>query len=118
MPAEIDFTKIGKRIRNLRRERNMTQEELAHICDYSISQISAVETGERAPSLDLIILIANALGQTLDYFIADTPYVCKDYLVKSSLAPKLDACTTEELLMVEQFIDQLLKYKESILSTQ
>lgn len=53
MPAEIDFTKIGKRIRNLRRERNITQEELAHICDYSTSQISAVETGERAPSLDL-----------------------------------------------------------------
>ena len=118
MPAEIDFTKIGKRIKNLRKERNMTQEELAHICDYSISQISAVETGERVPSLDLMVLIANTLGQTLDYFIADTPYVNKDFLIKSSLAPKLDTCTTEELIMVEQFIDQLLKYKESILSTQ
>ena len=118
MPAEIDFSKIGTRIRTLRREKNMTQEELAHICDYSISQIRAVETGERSPFLDLMILIADALGETLDYFIADTPYANSQYIINSRLGPKLRNCNTQELLIIEQFIDNMFGYKEYIISSQ
>lgn len=118
MAVTIDYAKIGTRIRMLRREHNMTQEELAHRCDYSASQISAVENGDRAPSFDLMLLIADTFHVTLDFFISDTPYVNTQYFINSRLAPKLASCSTQELLLVERFIDEMLCYKESIISSQ
>ena len=118
MPVEIDFSKIGIRIRGLRREKNMTQEDLAHICEYSASHISAVETGERAPSLDLLILIANALGTTLDYLISDTPCVNTTYLINTQIAPKLEKCNAYELQIINHLLDDLLSYTEKHLSFQ
>ena len=117
MPVEIDYAKIGMRVRTLRREKNMTQEDLAHICDYSVSQISAVETGDRAPSFELMILIAAALGQTLDYFISDTPYVNPNYLTNFKIAPKLERCNSYELQILDHLIDELLEYREVQLTT-
>lgn len=118
MSLEIDFSKIGMRIRMLRREKNMTQEDLAHICEYSASHISAVETGERAPSLDLLILISNALETTLDYLISDTPHVNTSYLINTQIARKLEKCNAFELQIINHMLDDLLSYTEKHLSSQ
>jgi DNA-binding XRE family transcriptional regulator len=53
--------KFGKRVRYLRRDRDMTQEQLAELTDLSVNSISQIETGQSSPSLETIVKIAKAL---------------------------------------------------------
>lgn len=57
--------KFGKRIQQLRKERGLTQEDLADLVEVDRSYMGFVERGERNPTLDKIIKIAKALKITL-----------------------------------------------------
>jgi transcriptional regulator with XRE-family HTH domain len=61
---------VGDRIGELRRERGMSQEALAHAAGTSAGYISQIERGERLPGCQLIMRIAAALtvepGRLLD----------------------------------------------------
>ena len=63
---------IGNRLRNFRQERQMTLQELADVTDLSPSMLSLVERGRAAPSIQSLIVIANALNVTMsDLIVAD-----------------------------------------------
>lgn len=53
---------IGRRIRQLRKENNLTIRQLAVGCDLSPNAISLVERGEVAPTVLTLCKIAHALG--------------------------------------------------------
>lgn len=60
-----DFRKaFGSRVRELREERGYSQEALAERGSFHWTYISEVERGRRAPSLDVVGRIADALGVT------------------------------------------------------
>lgn len=52
-------------IRRIRKERGMTQEKLAELCNTSVSYIGLLEIGRNVPKLSTIEKIADALG--VDY---------------------------------------------------
>jgi len=54
--------KLGVRISQLRLEAGMTQAKLAEKSNLSIDSISRIERGDRAPSLESLEKIAEALG--------------------------------------------------------
>lgn len=54
--------KFGKRIKQLRAERGITQEGLAAKIDVDRSYVGFLERGERNPTLDKIVKIAKALN--------------------------------------------------------
>jgi transcriptional regulator with XRE-family HTH domain len=61
----VDITKaLGQRIRLLRQSRSerITQEDLAERADISVSFLSMIERGERAPHIDTLARLARALG--------------------------------------------------------
>lgn len=116
MNAEIDFCKTGARIRSLRKERALTQEELALACGCTTNHLSAIENGSNKPSLSLMLRIAVALDSSIDYFLMDSPRANPKYLINSRIAPKLDACSVRDLQYIERVIDELLSYKEAILA--
>jgi len=62
----LDFKPIGKRIFNLRRERNITQEQLAELVNLSVTQVSKLENGKSRLSLDSLINIATVLDASTD----------------------------------------------------
>ncbi len=53
---------IGKNIKNYRKEKIMTQKELAEKANISRSYLADVENGRYNPSLDVLNSIANSLG--------------------------------------------------------
>ena len=67
----INYHDIGKRIRDVRVSKNMTQEKLAEIADLSIAHVSHIETGNTKLSLPAIVNIANALVVSLDTLLCD-----------------------------------------------
>ncbi len=63
---KIIITRISRRIRNLREEQNLTQEELAHKLGISRQSIISVEKGKCLPSLPLALRIAEIFQKSFE----------------------------------------------------
>ena len=59
--ADKTRKQFGRRIKQLRKERGMTQEQLALTANIERSYLGAIERGERSPTLDKISSIAKVL---------------------------------------------------------
>ena len=66
----MDCVSIGARVRHHRKQSGLSQEELAEQAETSRVYISNIERGECAPSLEMIIKIANALNVSADDLLA------------------------------------------------
>jgi transcriptional regulator with XRE-family HTH domain len=60
---------VGARLRAVRRRRGFTLAELAKVVGTSESTLSRLESGERQPTLKLLLPLARALGVPLDELI-------------------------------------------------
>ncbi|MBD5529749.1 MAG: helix-turn-helix transcriptional regulator [Lachnospiraceae bacterium] len=61
----MDYQKIlGENVRSLRIERQLTQEQLAELCNLHRTYIGAIERGDRNVSLNNIVKVAQALNVT------------------------------------------------------
>lgn len=63
---EINYALIGTRIRETRKQKGLSAEELAEITNLSTVYISYIENAKRKPRLESLIKISNALEITLD----------------------------------------------------
>ncbi|MBN8669282.1 MAG: helix-turn-helix transcriptional regulator [Chitinophagales bacterium] len=59
--AEEALKLIGERIRTIRKEKKLSQEELANLCDIELSQINRIELGKINTSISHLLLIAKTL---------------------------------------------------------
>lgn len=62
----VDF---GKKVKNLRLERNLTQKQLANMAGVAVSAISSYESGNRYPSYDVLINLAHIFHVSTDYLL-------------------------------------------------
>ena len=62
--------KISERLYNLRKDKNLSQEELANVLGVSRQTISKWETGESTPDFDKIIPLCDFYGITSDELIS------------------------------------------------
>lgn len=62
---------LGHRIREQRKESGMTSEQLAELCDVGAVHIRKIESGAKAPSLNLFVKICNALHASPQYLLQD-----------------------------------------------
>lgn len=75
----IDYSLIGKRIKQRRTEKKITQEQLASELSLSTFYISKIENGKSAPTLETLALISNFLELDLAYLITGSSKLEKDY---------------------------------------
>jgi transcriptional regulator with XRE-family HTH domain len=62
---------IGKRIKELRLQKKLTQEELANRLDLTEKYISNIETGTASCGFPKMVQLANILNCSLDYLLGE-----------------------------------------------
>jgi len=69
--SNADLKKLGNKIRLLRHQKQLTQEQLAELIDLHRTYIGGIERGERNVSLINLIRIAKALNITVSQMLED-----------------------------------------------
>lgn len=67
----MDYTFLGRRIREERLRLNLTQEHLAEDINISTAYLGQIERGERHITLDKLIPLAERLGVSVDFLLSD-----------------------------------------------
>lgn len=62
-----ELTKVGERIKCLRRKKGKTQEEISEELGMNIKTYRAIETGVRVGKIDTLCLLAEYFHTSLDY---------------------------------------------------
>lgn len=88
----------GDRLRNLRKSKNMSQDDLANTVGVSKSSISCYEKGTRTPSIETILDFMHLFGVTSDYLIGS------DNLIKTieNHEPVFVTLSEEEIVFLEE----------------
>ncbi|GAA2079759.1 helix-turn-helix domain-containing protein [Actinomadura alba] len=66
----LDLEALGRRIHALRRDQSLTLQRLAEVADVSVSMLSSVERGQKAPTVLVLARIADGLGVSLSHLVA------------------------------------------------
>ncbi len=107
----MDLGSIGANIKKYRLEKNLRQEDLAEKTGLSVNYIGALERGEKLPSLETFIDIANSLGVSSDMLLCDV--VDAAYKIKDSLlAEKLEGIGREDREKIYDVIDVMIGHSK------
>lgn len=72
MKVVFIISDLGSRIKGLRKEKKMSQGDLALLCSTTSAAISRYENGKRIPRSDTVARIARALDTSVDYLLDST----------------------------------------------
>jgi len=117
IPKEVDYVKIGQRIRELRMAKGLTQADLSAIINCSNNHLSHIETAQCKVSLNMMLKISYALDTGLDYFLLDTPFARPESIIDHEISKKLLQCSSATLVAVNRTIDTLLDLQTELTDT-
>jgi transcriptional regulator with XRE-family HTH domain len=109
---------LADRITALRKQKDMSQTDLAKAAGVSREIIGRYERGEALPSIEVAKHIADAFGVSLDYLVGEGINASFDKKSLSRLQDieKLDADTKEKIYFVIDNIIQNVKAKKAFAS--
>lgn len=108
----MDLKSIGKNIRKYRNQKKLRQEQLAELTDLSTNYIGMVERGEKVPSLETFLKLANVLEVSADLLLIDV--LEKGYVVKNSvIAEKLEKLSVQDRDKIYDVIETMIKHSNS-----
>lgn len=99
---------LGKALKELRRKKHLTQDNLSDITAVSKKHIANIEKGYANASFEIVALLTKELGLSVDNIIYSDEL---DELQKLSndLTAKLSACTTEQREIIIKAIECLVE---------
>lgn len=103
----LNFERIGRRLKEIRISKCLTQEYVASIADVNISHISNIENNRVKVSLTTLVQICNALSITVDYVLAEEYKDTSDVIDKEILR-ELNTCDIDMKKRILKII-QILK---------
>ena len=68
----LNYQFLGRRIQQKRMEKKISQLKFAELIDTSSAFVSRMERGEKGPSLETLVLIADVLDTSIDALLADS----------------------------------------------
>lgn len=91
----IDYKSLGSRVKYHRLRNKMSQEDLADRVQMSRVHISYLERGERVPSMESFVNLANALNVSADELLAGSLLITGGSMDDEGVAI-LDDCSSSE----------------------
>ncbi|MGB8453173.1 MAG: helix-turn-helix transcriptional regulator [Anaerocolumna sp.] len=91
----LNFKIIGRRVKESRLQKRMSQAVLAEQIDMSVTYISHIETAKKQASLESLVRIADVLGVTVDHFLNGNQ-VNDPMEYRIELVQLLEDCTSYE----------------------
>ena len=99
----MDYVSIGKRIKRMRKARDLSQEKLAEFAEISVVHMSHIETGKSKPSLPVIVAIADALDVRVDSLLYDNPRSGANIAV-DEIAAILESCDGKQAAFIADIV--------------
>lgn len=88
-----NFMSLGKNIQYLRKQKKITQEQLAEMMAVSRQTISKWETGEIIPELNKLVALSDAFSCKLDALVKDNMNACDQVYSKITIVSRTDCFT-------------------------
>ena len=101
---ELDYKKLGKRIKEQRLKQHLTQEKLGEIVGVATSNISHIERATTQVSLSSLVKIANALDSSLDRLVCDSLYSIADLYIEQDISNILQGCSLAEKQIIKDIV--------------
>ena len=98
------------RISELRREKGMTQEQLAEAINISPTHMKHIESEHRKPSVDVLFSLADVLSFSMDAMLMETQSTDHAKRV-NEINLLMNKCTDEELDIFLAALRELMKQK-------
>ena len=98
----IDFSKIAKKLREVRISKGLTQEYVANMANVNTSHISNIENQRVKISLPTLVRVCRALDVTVDYILSDE-YEAPSSVLEQEILHELHNCsdvTKEQILKI------------------
>ena len=99
---------LGPRIREARKTKSITQEQLAEKIGVTSVYISEIERGNKMPSIPVLISIVEALDISADYLLRDNISSGKPYIY-NEFTEKLDKLTPKQRKAALDLLDVFIK---------
>lgn len=103
----MDFKRLGKQIREVRKEQGLTQEKLAELIGMSTNHISHIESGLTKLSIETLVSICNALNTTPDNLMWDSAHNTQEN-IKGEIGKLLKSASHDDLLLINKVIKAIL----------
>ncbi|MDE7298108.1 MAG: helix-turn-helix domain-containing protein [Lachnospiraceae bacterium] len=103
---EIDYTAVGRRIKQRRKELKMSQEMLAEMIDVSVPHMSNIENGKTKFSLQVLVDAAHVLKTTPDVLLlsdADCQEKTRGLILRE-IDSVLSDCTPAQMTLIEEVV--------------
>lgn len=106
---------VGERIRNIRKERGHSQEELAHLASMHPTYIGQLERAEKNITLESLVKLASALDITLEELfkqIQPSPKAPTSYTL-SEIVTMLQSRNLNDLKYIKNHLEQMFDWKDA-----
>lgn len=106
----LNYYLIGRRIEEVRKQRQLSQAELAERTDLSVSYISHIENAKKKASLKSLVLISDVLGVTVDALLTGNQSHCQSEY-QNEIILLMENCSNYEKRII---FDQIFSLKKSL----
>ena len=100
----IDYKDLGKRVREVRRQMSLTQEQLAEMVGISASFLGHIERGSRVASIETLVALCNELRVTPQYLLSASLTTYEPHM-PSGLTPENRSKLSEFLRLAPDTLD-------------
>ena len=91
-----DIAESGRRLKELRKKKGKTQEQVAEEVRIALKTYQAVEQGQRGGSVDTLLLLSGYFGVSLDFLVKGESEDTSDYIL-SEVIRHMDLNKQEKL---------------------
>lgn len=106
----LDKELIGKKIRQIRKERGLSQEELSEKIDISPRHMCTIENGNSFPSIETFIKISEILDIDINEFFNLKNK--KNDTLRNDIYNLIQTSTIQELHLIKNIISDIHKNRE------